>query len=533
MISRAASWHGLAQLKRLTRIRFAAGCLWLLLAALAPVQATPAGKAEHVVMMVWDGLRPDSVSAELTPNLWAMSQRGVFFKNHHPVYISSTEVNGTALITGAHPEHSGIIANREYRPQINWTEPFATESLDAVRRGDWITGGHYIAVPTLTETLQGAGFRTVVAGTKPVALLLDRAWDRATPAAQQSVDLNKGRTVPVAALAGLEHACGGDAFPKSVRHPNRRQDAWTTRALIDGMWADGLPKFSVLWMSDPDYSQHSSGPGSWTARRALRSADDNLGQVLRAIEAKGVRNKTDVMVVSDHGFSTVEKGVNIVDLLKKAKFQAVKKFDDAVPGQILVVGLGGSTTFYVAGHDTNIIRNLVAFLQTQDFTGVVFTQNPLPGTFPLSTAKVHSLQAPDVLISMRWNAGIFRDGAPGLLITDGGTRGKGSHGSLSPYDMHNTLIAAGPDFKTGWVNETPSGNIDVAPTVLAILGIPQAHAMDGRVLSEAFAHSPAPAPEVRRQTLEATANNSGQVWRQYLKISTVGQAVYFDEGNGR
>ena len=37
--------------------------------------------------------------------------------------------------------------------------------------------------------------------------------------------------------------------------------------------------------------------------------------------------------------------------------------------------------------------------------------------------------------------------------------------------MHNTLIASGPDFKSAFVDEAASGNIDVAPTILWILGI--------------------------------------------------------------
>ncbi len=509
---------------RLTRL----GLLWIWLQILPGVPAATAGQAEHVVIMVWDGLRPDCVTPELTPTLSALAQSGVCFNRHHPVYISSTEVNGTVLITGAYPEHSGIVANREYRPGIGWSEPFATESLEAVRRADWISGGHYLAVPTLTETIQGAGFRTVVAGTKPVALLLDRAWERSSPAARQSVDLYKGRTVPATALAALVQACGGDTFPASVRHPNRKQDAWTTRALTQGLWSNEVPRLSILWLSDPDYSQHARGPGSWTARRALKSADANLATVLKTLEDKKLRGKTDILVVSDHGFSTVKSGVDIVALLKKSQFKAVKKFEDPEPGQILVAGLGGSTAFYVVNHDETVVRQLVVWLQNQDFTGVIFTRKPLAGAFTLAQARIDSINAPDVVVSMRWTGEANFSGLPGLLITDGGTRGKGAHGSLSPYDMHNSLVAAGPDFKSGWTDVLPTGNVDVAPTVLAILGIQLSHAMDGRVLTEALSTPGIPMPKTSQTTLKAVSGP----WRQYLQSSTVGSTVYFDEGNG-
>ena len=61
-----------------------------------------------------------------------------------------------------------------------------------------------------------------------------------------------------------------------------------------------------------------------------------------------------------------------------------------------------------------------------------------------------------------------------MLVTEHSGNGpnKGSHVSLSPYDMHNTLIAAGPDFKAGVTNSTSSGNVDIAPTVMHLLHIP-------------------------------------------------------------
>src|SRR5438874_6827247 len=73
------------------------------------------GRGEHVVVVVWDGMRPDFISAQYTPTLWKLAQSGVFFRRHHSVYPSATIVNGTALMTGVYPNHSGILANHAYR----------------------------------------------------------------------------------------------------------------------------------------------------------------------------------------------------------------------------------------------------------------------------------------------------------------------------------------------------------------------------------------------------------------------------------
>src|SRR5882724_2263274 len=135
--------------------------------------ANAAGPERHVVLVVWDGMRPDFVNPTNTPTLCELAQRGVFFARHHPVYVSSTEVNGTALATGDYPEHSRVIGNREFRPDIDPIDSFGTESLAAMRKADG--QGGYLGAPTLAETLQRQGYQTVIAGTKPVVLLHDHA----------------------------------------------------------------------------------------------------------------------------------------------------------------------------------------------------------------------------------------------------------------------------------------------------------------------------------------------------------------------
>jgi arylsulfatase A-like enzyme len=97
--------------------------------------------------------------------------------------------------------------------------------------------------------------------------------------------------------------------------------------------------------------------------------------------------------------------------------------------------------------------------------------------------------------------------------------------------MHNTLIAAGPDIKRGETDDLPSGNVDLAPTILQILGIKLPQKMDGRILSEAMTVAmPLQKPETKR--IEATKRFRSGTWRQSLQISRVGSTVYLDEGNG-
>ena len=198
----------------------------------------------------------------------------------------------------------------------------------------------------------------------------------------------------------------------------------------------------------------------------------------------------------------------------------------------MVVGNGGSVLFYIIEHDRAVAVRLVEWLQHSDFAGVIFTREKFEGTFPLESVRANTSDAPDVMVALRWNAKPNRFGVPGQIITDA-TRGagQGSHASLSEFDVHNTLIAAGPDFRRGLASDLPSGNIDLAPTVLRILGVEAAHKFDGRVLSEAMTGDSAPLRAVG-ETLEATRKFSVGRWLQHLRISRVGETTYFDEGNG-
>src|SRR5262249_20811899 len=187
-------------------------------------------------------------------------------------------------------------------PELSWLGNVGTESLDAVRRGDLLSGGHYLAVPTVAEILQGAGLRTVTSGAKPVVLLHDRA-PRKGLSLEESVTLFRGKTLPKSLLHSLVAIPEIGPFPSDAAKPDstqerildwirtgrdktltwldgkpktpplsRRIDAWTTHAVIDGFWKDSVPKYTLLWLSEPDASQHEMGPGSPNAEAGLEEA---------------------------------------------------------------------------------------------------------------------------------------------------------------------------------------------------------------------------------------------------------------------
>ena len=522
--------------------------LLFLIVCLSAAAVVPAKPVRHVVVVVWDGMRPDFVTEQNTPTLWKLAREGITFQNHHAVYPSATMVNGTAMVTGIYPGKNGIIANHVYRPDIDPHHSIDVELPAVVKKGDEVSGGKYILVPTIAELVQHAGGRTVIASAKTVGLLLDRQADVGT--AKNCVTLFAGKSLPAEIIPSITATLG--PFPSG----HLQQDAWTTKAMTDCFWKDGVPALSVLWLGEPDLTQHESAPGAPAALAAIKSADENLAAVLSALDQRDARGRTDVFIVSDHGFSTIKRSVDLRRILNDAGFTAKieelriakdgnqsaggirdkTEFNDQPnPGDIMLAANGGSVLFYVVGHDKKLIRRLVEFLQQSDFAGVIFTKEPMEGTFGLTQALIQRGDAPDVVMAFRWTDLQNQFGVTGEIDADWQrAAGKGTHATLSRFDMHNTLIAAGPDFKRGQTDDLPTGNVDLVPTILQILGIKVPHQMDGRILSEAVAAptSLLPAPKPEAKSIEARKDFPSGTWRQTLKISRVGSTIYLDEGNG-
>ena len=518
--------------KRLFRTsRFLFWLLGLAVPLAAPPAALGVGKARYFVLVVWDGMRPDFVTPELTPTLCSLRSNGVWFTHHHSAYPTSTEVNGTVLATGAFPQRNGISANKEYRRTIDPVKPYGTQSLRAIRRGDELTGGHYVALPTVAESVQATGFTTAVVGAKPVALLHDR---RARgDGALGSVWFVEG-ALPESMFGTLTNRFG--SFPAPIS-PNVARDIWATRCLAEAFWERAVPRYSVLWLSEPDYSQHEHGPGSPEALAAIRNCDQRLAVVLAELERRGLRAQTDVLVVSDHGFSTIGANADVAGTLRAAGIPAGAAWTGPpLAGDVVVVGNGGSVLLYVTGGSKKRIRQVVDTLQHQRFAGVIFTREPMPGTFPLAEAMIAAPTAPDIVVASRWTQPTPTNTHPTSLVFNDGYEeydaGCGMHVTLCPTDLHNTAVACGPDFRRGLADPLPSGNVDIAPTLLWLMGVPPPKRLDGRVLGEALLVAGPAVGEPSSGRREARVQLRDGVWGQYVNFTELDGVRYLDEGNG-
>jgi arylsulfatase A-like enzyme len=515
--------------------------------AAAMILSTPMAPAEknaeprHVVLIVWDGMRPDFATEKYAPNLDKLAHAGVRFRDHHSIYPTATDVNGAVLATGCYPNRNGICANLEFRPAINPHEPVDVSEPDSIKRGDEISDGKYLSVPTFPELLRKAGKTVALVGTKSVPLLFDRHNDWTVVKMQsRSLTIFAGAPLDTTHRDELTKSLG--PFPDSRTATAAQRNDFATRALTEYFWRDGVPDFSLLWLSEPDLSEHNFAAGSPQALAATKAVDANLGTVLSALEKKRARESTDVLVVSDHGFSTIRRSIDVVALLNAAGFHASKETSDsAKAGDILVVGNGGSVMFYVKDHYKAVTQRLVEWLQHSDFVGVISAREESPGTFSLRSAYLNRDEAPDVVVAFRWFDEKNQFGVTGMIDADWNRKaGEGTHATLSRYDIHNTFIAAGPDFETEERGsgrsktvdaEEPTTNLDLAPTILRILAVPAAGNPDGHsVIEETKASTGANKPQVR--TFQAECKFEDGTWKQSLRVSRDFESQWIEDGNG-
>ena len=232
------------------------------------------------------------------------------------------------------------------------------------------------------------------------------------------------------------------------------------------------------------------------------------------------------MIASDHGYSTITETIPIESMMRESGFPTVEK-----PGGVAVAGNGGSALFYVHENNPDTAVTVAQWLTSHEWCGPLFASERVgqpSGSLPASLIGCDGPRSPDLSMSFRWDSIPNGAGHEGHAYATGGRAGQGQHGSMSRHELQNVGLAKGPSLRNGTVVETPTGNIDFAPTILHLLGMNDAPTtMDGRVLGEALAENPESSPRPWVSTHEAQSGD----YRQQVQISHVGKAQYVDWGN--
>ncbi len=480
----------------------------LLLAAAAPV-STQSPQPRRVLVIVVDGLRPDYVTPEAMPRVTRLGRRGIVFRAHHSVFPTVTRVNGSSFVTGAYPETHGLLGNSIYVPGVS-----ATKALDTGVRDDLLAverTGPLLTAPTLGEILERAGRRLMVvsSGTSGSAYLLNHAADN-------GVIIHPQFTKPESLAPRVAEALGAvppHALPNTAEH----------RRAVDAYFRFGLddlhPDVTFIWLSDPDSTAHAKGIGGAAFREALQAVDSEIGRVEDELSRRNLLAGTDILVTSDHGFSTHTGEMKLDALVQPFARRLADGSSDIVVAE--------GEVYFRGAADLPRVAAVVAALQRRAEVGAIFTRDPVPGTLSLDVARGNHPRAGRILVSANWTSNANADGFEGTT-TQSGVAG---HGASSPHDIHNVLIALGPDFRQGATSDVPTGNVDVAPTVLRLLDVEPPPTMTGRVIAEAFRGGPSPASIAvdhsstivtnADRTYSLTAHTSSASGHRYLDFTEV------------
>lgn len=471
----------------------------------------------NILIVAFDGLQPAQVTPDLMPNLAEFVAEGVAFDNHHPVYPSVTRINAASMVTGLHPGAHGIAANmlvmRDYDPHTAFSalEP----TLAKVARKTSV-----LLKPTLADILSRHGLEYVAvgSGTSGNSYLHNPNAERVG-----------GATIHPEFC--LPYPLHDDIVGRFGEWPpegetNADKLARAVDIATEYVLAERKPVVTFVWFSEPDKSQHAHGVCTEVSTRALKEADEQFGRLLSWLDDAGA--DTDVIVISDHGYSTISEVIDVEGLLRAAGFPLGNE-----PGGITVAANGGSVLFYAHDRDYATVDRLAAFLMQQRWSGALVASDAIgniEGTLPASLVGIEGPRAPDLAMSFHWDSRVSPSGYAGYAFSTGGAPELGQHGSMSRHEMRNSLFARGSSFKSGVRIASPTGSADLAPTVLHLLGIGGGEAMHGRVLREALTDgNPV---EWQTETHRAERKVKSGTYRQQITVSRVSGTTYVDEGNG-
>lgn len=611
---------------------------FILACFIAPALFASTTAEKNVILFVWDGLRPDSVTPADTPNLYHLAHEGVWFDDQHSSYPTFTMMNASTFATGDLAGKTGFYGNTLWNnkaigkntsgKEVDFQQPVFTEDhaiLANLNNAEPLTD-----VYTLFAQAHKKGLQTATVGKAGPAYFQDyyqqgiifdehfvyprsfaeKLQREHYPLPAMIVNDYSGFKLapdngnPTKSLPLITLADGATTNPaKAHISPYNKSNRYLMKSYLEKIVPQFHPTLSVVWLRNPDTTEHNYGVGSLAYYSALREQDRLLGGMLRTLKAKHLLEKTDIIVVSDHAHSTsaasvkdfplraiqhgevahidshdgfsVSGDIRPADLLVRAGFTAYDglgcTYDPVLTGvrkdgqpvypvkidskgdvcgkenigmkytfpayiapkilpknAIIVAPNGGSTYFYVPSHDAALIKKLVRYCQSREEFGAIFVDmryGTLPGSLPLKTVKLQNNhdRNPDVIVSHSYDAHARVLGFPGTEFNSSNNT-RGMHGSFSPIDVHNTLIAFGPDFKKHYVDHLPTANVDVAPTIAYLLGLEMKN-VDGRVLLEALMSDKNQSTEHELRFLSITSQEPAQDITLHFAVSPDGQVV--------
>jgi len=383
--------------------------LALALSACQSPQRQPPPSPASVLLISLDGVRPDYLGRGDTPNLDRLAREGVRAQWLIPAYPSLTFPNHYSMVTGLYPGHHGIVHNTMRDAELG---RFSLGNREAVGDGRW-WGGEPVWVTAEraglpTATLSWPGSEAEIQGVRPTRWHL----------------FDGERPIPKRVEMVLDWLSEPDA----------------TR-----------PRLATLYFEHPDSAGHHYGPHSPEVRAAMREVDAVIGTLVNELQARGLSDKVNLVIVSDHGMAEVP----VSQIIATEDMVPMEKADIVSAGQVIGVQP------HPGQEETVAAVMLGEHAQYQCWK---------KGELPVHWHYGQHPRVPAIICQMHegWDA-LPRRFAEQRRAS-GQTRG--SHGFDPNLDsMRAIFIAHGPAFGHG-VTVPAFENVNIQPLLLHLLGLP-------------------------------------------------------------
>ncbi len=381
-----------------------------LLAACATAAPSPDGAKPYapVILIGLDGLRWDVIDRYPAPNLNALAAAGVRAQGLVPVMPSKTFPNFYAMATGLYPEHSGVLNNETYDRELDvvWRTASAQDERWWLGEPIWVTAEK--------QGLRAASFfwvgsEVAIDGVRPSYWY---AYDEAIP--------HGARVAQVLAWLDLP--------------PEER------------------PQLVTLYFDAIDTASHEFEVDSPEEAAAVASVDAAVGAILAGLEARGLDETANVVVVGDHGMTDIDPSRMVwlddyfdVDRLKSPELDG---------------GRGNAVTVALFGDPATVEEAYEAFALAHPMMRA-YRRGEMPAHWRLD----HPTRGPDLLLVPEPGWILSRRAVP---LWDDYSATHGYEPTLR--EMHATFLAEGPAFREGVVVE-PFENVNVYELIAHLLGV--------------------------------------------------------------
>ncbi|AGA26450.1 alkaline phosphatase family protein [Singulisphaera acidiphila] len=442
--------------------------LTLVFGVIVSLSSVASAAEQNVVVITIDGL-PSSYFSDphaSLPVIRGLAKSGVAaVEGMHVSNPSVTWPNHTTLMTGVHPEKHGVLFNGGLE---------RLSDTKTVRVNPKKTQQELVKVPLLFDVIKEAGLTS--AAINWPCTRGSTSIDDNFPDVPDNVLHSSPRLVEELTQSGvLRHFEDGGSIV--------RDEVWTDAACH--VIRQRKPRLLALHLLNLDTTHHRFGPNSDPGYTAAALCDAMVGRIVKAIDDAGLRDRTTIFLVADHGFAAIEKTLKPNAVLRREGLITVEK-GTITSARAVVVPEGGTGLVYLtnpetATQDAEAVRRLF-----QGAEGIVTVLGPDDfARYRMPTPATHKDMADLILVA--------KDGytVSGVATGDEFVSSKkagptGSHGFVSTEPKMNAIfVASGPSIKTG-VKLESLDNSDVAPTVARILGVPLKQAT-GRILSEILA----------------------------------------------